>query len=300
MASFHVYAGHDATLAAPVVRKIGFADVIEALRLGYEDFLATPTYLVFLGFIYPFCGLVLASISSYRGALHILFPLASGFALVGPIAAIGLYELSRRREIGLPSTWQYAFAVFRSPSIPSIVAMGLVLAAIFAAWLATAHGIYVWLFAEERPASLDGFLSEIVSTASGRALIVVGCLVGFVFSVLTLCISVVSFPLLLDRDAGLAAAIGTSIEVARKNPLPIAFWGLIVAAALLIGSLPLFVGLALVVPILGHATWHLYRKTVERDPSQEHPVDWSGADWGKSAKASLRPHSFLFPERPPE
>jgi uncharacterized membrane protein len=296
MSSFHVYAGHDATTSAPVVRKIGFGDILDSLRLGLDDFAAAPSHLFFLGVIYPFCGLVLASISSYRGALHFIFPLASGFALIGPIAAIGLYELSRRRELGLPAAWSDAIGVIRSPSIPSIVAMGLVLAGIFLAWLATAHGIYVSLFGAERPATVEGFAREILSTAAGWRLIVIGCLAGLVFCVITISISVVTFPLLLDRDVGLAAAIATSVEVTRRNPSAIALWGFIVAAALFLGSLPFFVGLAVAMPILGHATWRLYRKTVERDPSQEHPVEWR-IDRQKLTAARTRPHSFLFPER---
>jgi uncharacterized membrane protein len=297
MSSFHVYAGHDVAAKAPVVRKIAYSDVFDALRRGLADFSAAPSYLFFLGIIYPLCGLLLASFSSYRGALQLIFPLASGFALIGPFAAIGLYEMSRRRELGLPATWSDALGVIRSPSIPAIVALGLVLAGIFLAWLATAEGLYVALFGAERQAALPDFANEIVSTSAGRTLIVVGCAVGFVFSVITISISVVAFPLLLDRDVGLTAAITTSAEVAWENPLPIALWGFIVAASLLLGSLPFFVGLAVVMPILGHATWHLYRKAVERNPSAEHPVELR-IDRNEITRARVRPHSFLFPEKP--
>lgn len=299
MSSFHVYAGRDAKAVAPVVRKIRFGDIGDALRRGFADFSAAPSHLLFLGFIYPLCGLILASVSSNRGALHFIFPLASGFALIGPFAAIGLYELSRRRELGLPASWRDALGVVRSPSLPSIAALGLLLAAIFFTWLATANGLYLWLFGNEEPDSLEGLAREIFSTTPGWTLIGVGCLIGLGFCVVTLCVSVVAFPLLLDRDVGLAAAIATSTEVVRQNPLAIALWGFIVAAALVVGSLPFFIGLAVVMPVLGHATWHLYRKAVQRDPSREHPVDWQGVDWRKDAQARLRPHSFLFPEAPP-
>jgi len=300
MSSFHVYAGHTEAAAAPVVRKIGFADVTDALRLGFDDFKAMPSHLVFLGFLYPFCGLVLASVSSYRGALQFLFPLASGFALVGPFAAIGLYELSRRREQGQPTDLADALNVVRSPSIPSIAALGVGLMLFFLLWLTVAHELYAVLFGDEVPASLGGFFQEILTTSRGWTLIIAGCLIGFAFSVVAICVTVVSFPLLLDRDAGLAMAVATSTRVVRENPLPIAFWGLIVAGALVLGSLPLFVGLAVVVPVLGHATWRLYRKLVARDPSQEHPVDEIAVDWTKATQARVKPHSFLFPETPEE
>lgn len=295
MANFHVYVGHDAVAVPPVVRKIGARDIGEALAQGADDFWAMPSHLAFLGFIYPLCGLILAYATSQQNALQLVFPLASGFALLGPIAAIGLYEMSRRRELGLDISWKYAFNVLRSPSIPSIAALGLLLLAIFLAWIAAAQLLYMKFFGPLPPASYADFLKELVSTQTGWTLIGVGCLIGFCFAVVTLSISVVSFPLLLDRDVGAAAAVATSVKAVRENPITMALWGLIVAAALLIGSLLLFIGLAIVVPILGHATWRLYRKTIVRDPAQEHPIDWPKERMGKSPQDRVSPHSFLFP-----
>ena len=128
-------------------------------------------------------------------------------------------------------------------------------------------------------------------------LIVIGGLLGFCFATVTLAISVVSFPLLLDRDVGAATAVATSLAVVRENPLAIALWGFIVAAALVVGAIPLFVGLAVIVPVLGHATWRLYRQAIVRDPAQEHPVDLPREGLGKPASERVAPHSFLFPER---
>jgi uncharacterized membrane protein len=294
----HVFAGHDPISLKPIVRRIGLPDLREALRRGLDDFWAMPSYLAFVGAIYAVCGLLLASMTSYRRELHLLFPLAAGFALIGPFAAIGLYEMSRRREAGLPTDWKYAFNVFRSPSLPAIAALGLILVGIFLAWLACAELLWAWLFGVRRPDSLGALLHMIVSSPKGWLLFFVGGLVGLGFATLTLCISAISFPMLLDRDCGLVAAISTSLEVARRNPLEIAAWGLIVAALLILGSLPFFVGLALVVPILGHATWHLYRAAVVRDPAQEHPpTDWPFEEWRKKAlERQSKPHSVLFPE----
>ncbi|WP_158814325.1 DUF2189 domain-containing protein [Methylocapsa sp. S129] len=297
MTNLHVYAGHDAVAAAPVIRKIGPGDLWQALVQGADDFRAMPSHLAFLCLIYPLCGLVLAYATSQQNALQLLFPLASGFALIGPFAAIGLYEMSRRRELGQDTSWKYAFNVLRSPSIPAIAALGLLLVAIFVAWLMAAQGLYTALFGPVAPASYLDFLKEVVSTERGWMLIGFGGFIGFCFAIVALAISVVSFPLLLDRDVGAVAAVAASLAAVRENPVTMALWGLIVAAALFVGALPLFVGLAIVMPILGHATWHLYRKTIVRDPAQEHPTELPPDDTEKAAKARVEPHSFLFPER---
>jgi uncharacterized membrane protein len=297
MTNIHVFAGHDAHAAAPVIRKIGPAGIRQALAQGADDFRAMPSHLAFLCLIYPFCGLVLALMTSQQNMLQLLFPLASGFALIGPFAAIGLYEMSRRRELGLDTSWKYVFNVLRSPSIPAIAALGLLLVAIFVAWLTAAQMLYMALFGSEPPASYVGFVGEVVSTSRGWTLILLGGFVGFCFAVATLSISVVSFPLLIDRDVGAAAAVATSLKAVRENAAAMALWGLIVAGALVIGAIPLFVGLAIVMPILGHATWHLYRAVIVRDPTQEHPVESPPDDLGKSPKERVAPHSFLFPWR---
>ncbi len=249
-------------LALPAVRRIGPADLRDALRAGFNDFRAMPTHVIFLGLLYPVVGLVLARLVFGYDVLPLLFPLAAGFALVGPFAALGLYELSRRREAGLDTRWTDAFAVIHSPSFAAIVALGSLLLVVFLVWIAVADAIYVANFGYAPAASMPDFLDQVLHTPEGWRLIVVGNLVGFLFALLVLVISVVSFPLLLDRPVSPAVAILTSVRAVAKNPLPMALWGLIVAAALVVGSIPLLFGLAVVVPILGHATWHLYRAVV--------------------------------------
>jgi uncharacterized membrane protein len=247
--------------ALPQVRHIGFGDIKEALARGFDDFTAYRTDVIFLCVIYPVIGLILARLAFGYGMLPLLFPLASGFALVGPLAAVGLYEMSRRREHGA-AAWPDAFGVVRSRSFGAIVVLGLLLVAIFFFWLVAAESIYEITLGPEPPASLGAFISDVFTTGAGWAMIVVGIGVGFLFALAVLLISVVSFPLLLDRDVGLGTAVGTSLRAVMLNPLPMASWGLIVAAGLVVGSIPLFLGLIVVMPVLGHATWHLYRRVV--------------------------------------
>ncbi len=297
MASFHVYAGEDLSASAPVVRHIALSDLKSAIARGFDDFWAMPSHLLFLAIVYPLCGALLAALASQQNVAQMLFPLASGFALIGPFAAIGLYEMSRRRELGLPTSWKYALDVIRSPSIPAIATLGLILFAIFFCWLIAAQALYVAFYGAAPPASLTEFLADVLSTSRGWSLIAAGFLVGGCFAGVALAISAVSFPLLLDRDAGLTSAVATSIEVVRTNPLTMAIWGLIVAAALVIASLPAFLGLVIAMPVLGHATWHLYRLAVQRDPTQEHPVAPLSGTLGPTTTERVKPHSFLFPER---
>ena len=197
-----------------------------------------PSHAVFLCLIYPVVGFALARLALGYNVLPLLFPLAAGFALVGPFAALGLYEMSRRREAGLDVSWKHALDVFRSPSIGAIAVLGLMLVAIFLVWIAVAQAIYVANFGYTPAASMPDFLHQVLTTPAGWALIIVGNGVGFLFAVLVLTLSVVSFPLLLDRDVGAATAILTSVRAVLANPFTMAVWGLIVAALLAIGSLP--------------------------------------------------------------
>jgi uncharacterized membrane protein len=269
MANSHVIAGLHAAGAPPAVRKIAFRDIKEALAKGVDDFMAMPSHLAFICLIYPLVGIGLAALTFTTNALPLLFPLASGFALIGPLAAVGLYEVSRRRELGLEPTWQDAFEVLRSPAMPSILALGLVLLMILVCWLFTAQLLYEWIVGPNPPDSYARFIEEILGTSRGWTLIIVGNAVGFVFAAIVLTIGVVSFPMLLDRHVGPSFAVETSARAVQENPIQIGLWGLIVAVALVLGSLPLFVGLAVVMPVLGHATWHLYRRLVEPAPAGE-------------------------------
>lgn len=246
----------------PEVQKIGIRDLRDALARGLSDFGAYRTDVLFIGIIYPLAGLILARVTAGYDMLPLLFPLVSGFALIGPFAAAGLYELSRRRELGEDINWTDAFNVFRSPAIGAILLLGLILTGIFLLWLATAMGIYALTLGPAMPESYTGFLTDVFTTPAGWTLIVVGTGVGFVFALIVLTISVISFPLLLDRHVTLMSAIGASVRAVTANPKTMLVWGMIIAAGLVIGAIPLLLGLIVVVPVLGHATWHLYRKVI--------------------------------------
>jgi uncharacterized membrane protein len=267
MPNLHVLSGAGESPAHPIVRKIRFADLNDAVARGIGDFWAMPTHVIFLAIIYPVVGVFLARMTFGLGVMPLLFPLAAGFALIGPFAAIGLYEMSRQREQGVDVTWKQAFDVLRCPSLDAIAALGMVLMVVFLIWLVVAQSLYQSLFGYGSPESIGLFVSDILTTSAGWTLIIVGNGIGFLFAVFVLTISVVSFPLLLDRDVGAVVAAQTSVRAVVDNPLTMAAWGLFVAVALVIGSLPFFVGLAVVMPVLAHSTWHLYRKVVEPDLS---------------------------------
>lgn len=268
MANFHVYAaGTGSNVEHPAIRRIGVSDVFDALRRGFEDFWDKPSHYVFLCLIYPVVGVFLITWTSGGDALQLIYPLVTGFALLGPFAAIGLYEISRRREKNLDTSWKHAFEVRQSPAMPAIAVLGIMLMVLFVAWLLTAHALYAWLYGDTVPATFTGFVNDVLTTSRGWTLIILGNLIGLVFALIALSTTVIAFPLLLDRDIGAYAAVETSARAIMANPVPMLLWGLIVAAALVVGSMPLLVGLAIVLPVLGHSTWHLYRKLIEPAPA---------------------------------
>jgi uncharacterized membrane protein len=249
----------------PVVRRIEISDLREALIEGFQDFKLYKTHVLFLVAVYPVIGLILARLVIGQGLFQLLFPLASGFALIGPFVALGLYEMSRQREKGAVVSWATAFQVLRSPSSGAIAGLALLLTAVFLAWLFVAQNLYDMTLGPHLPASIVTFAHDVLTTTAGWVLMVGGVGIGFLFALFVFAISVVSFPLLLDRDdIGLDVAIGTSIHAVVTNPRTMAVWGLIVVGSLAVGSALFFVGLAVVIPVLGHATWHLYRKLVTR------------------------------------
>ncbi len=246
----------------PQIRSLTLQDLRIALRKGWADVMAFRSDVVFVCLLYPVIGGVLALLAVQGNSLQLVFPTLSGFALAGPVAAVGLYEMSRRREQGEPTSWLAYLDVIRSPKFGGILILSLFHVVVFLVWIMSANLIFDATMGPETPVSITSFARDVFTTGAGWAMIAIGMAVGFLFSAAVLAISVVSFPLLLDRDVSLPTAVVTSVKVALKNPVPIGVWGLIVAASLALGSLPALLGLVLVLPVLGHSTWHLYRQAV--------------------------------------
>ena len=246
----------------PRVRRIGVADVRAAFSAGVDDFIATPTQLIFLCILYPVVGFVAARAALGTDLLPLLFPLVAGISLLGPVLAVGVYEISRRREKGLPASWLNAFDVLRSPALLSIALVGVLLLAIFTAWIGAAKLVYLLTVGPIAPASPGAFAATLLDTAAGWHMMLLGNLVGLGFAIVVLMLTVVSVPMLLDRNVSPLVAMQTSVRAVLANPGPLALWGLIVAATLLLGCVPVFIGLAVAMPVLGHGTWHLYRRLI--------------------------------------
>ncbi len=250
------------TSAMPEVHTLTYQDLRACLKAGYNDFLETRADAIFVVLIYPIAGLLMFGIGLNKDMVPLLAPLIMGFALVGPVAAVGLYEISRKREQGSDVHWLDAFGVFRSPSFGAILALGFYLVMLLLIWLMVAQSIYAQTLGPEPPASLGAFVSDVFTTSAGWAMIIIGSATGFVFALVALALSVVSFPLLLDKKVGVPVAVVTSVRVLRQNPRVVLTWGAIVAALLVLGAIPMLLGLIVVMPVLGHATWHLYRRAV--------------------------------------
>lgn len=246
------------------VRKIGNAEIRESLAQGWDDFMAKRGDLIFLGLIYPFVAFAAAILFSGGNLLHLFFPVAAGIGLLGPVAASGFYELARRREDGLESGWSHFLDVHKRPAWDSLVAVAGLLLVIFFVWVAVAALLWNSLIGAA-PTSVANLFSLVFGTPGGWALIVIGNLFGLAFAALVLTLSVVSMPMLVDCDVDARTALDTSVRAVMMNKGPMARWGLIVAALLVLGSIPAFVGLAVVLPVLGYATWHLYAHTVVRE-----------------------------------
>jgi uncharacterized membrane protein len=246
------------------IRKISNGDLRWSLRQGLGDFQTMRGDLVFAGLIYTFIGIAAAVMTTNGPLLPFFFPVVAGVGLLGPVAAVGFYELARRREDDLESGWKHFLDVRKRPSVDDMGIVAGLLLAIFALWLIAAGVLYVALFGWSAPSSIPGFLSAVLTTPRGWALILIGLVVGAVFAWVVLAISVASLPMLVDCDVSAAEAVSASWRAAHANKAELFRWGLMVAGLLVLGSIPLFVGLAFVLPWLGYSTWHLYTRLIDR------------------------------------
>jgi len=248
----------------PRVRRITQADLKWALDEGWKDFKAKRGDILVLAVLYPLIGFIAAVMFLNDALFPLFFPVVAGLSVMGPAVASGYYEIARRREQGLDSSWGHFFDPLKGRSRSSLVFLTLMLIGLFAAWLVAAYLIYTVTVGTGEPMTTSNLIQRVFGTPEGWAMIVIGNLVGLVFAVVTLVLTLVSFPMVVDRPVDAPTAIYTSIRAVRANPSVTAAWGFRVAILLVLGALPFFIGLAVVLPVLGYATWHLYTRLVER------------------------------------
>jgi uncharacterized membrane protein len=264
MATQTMSASRSRTKPIPV-RTISDEDLRLSLRQGWEDFLDLRGDLFFAGLIYTLIGVAAVVMTTSRPLIPFFFPVVAGVALMGPVAAVGFYELARRREKGKEVHWFNFIDVRKRPSLDDMGIVAGLLLVIFFAWLLAAGALYALLFGWATPTSVGGFLSDVFLTPRGWALIIGGAIVGAAFGWFVLALSVVSLPMLVDCDLSAADAVSASWRASHANKREMIRWGLIVAGLLVLGSIPAFVGLAFVLPWLGYSTWHLYTRQIDRD-----------------------------------
>lgn len=262
-------AGTAKAARAKVCRDLTIADLRSALAAGWRDYCAHPAFGVFFGGIYVVSGWFLTWMTLARGEVAWLVPAAAGFPLVAPFCAVGLYEVSRRREAGLPMRWPAVLSALRGRGDEQIISMGALLFVAFGFWLMIAHGIFAVFLAE------SGLGSESIAfvwTTPGLMMLLFGGAVGSVIALGFFAITVISLPMLLDRDVDFLTAIITSLGVVNANRSVMLAWAALIAGSLAIAMVPAYMGLLVVLPVLGHATWHLYRRAVMPEPAVEFGV----------------------------
>lgn len=240
---------------------LGAADLRAALAAGWGDFRAQPAFGVFFGAIFVISGLVLAYALIERGDMFWLIPAAAGFPILAPFTAVGLYEVSRRREAGMEMSWLKVLGALKGRGDEQILSMGVILFVAFGFWIIIAHAVFS-VFLVEAGAGSESL--EFLVTSTGLTMLFVGSIIGAMIALVFYAITVISLPMLVDQNVGFLAAIITSLAVFRANLAVLMGWAILIAAALFLAMLPLFLGLIVVLPVLGHATWHLYRRAVER------------------------------------
>jgi len=246
-----------ATLAPFEIRKMSLSDIRDALVAGYDDLKACRTDALLMAVIFPVAGIVIAGVVVVQGLLPFVFPLLSGFALLGPLATLWFAALSRQRERGDDSLVR-VFSAHRK----SIQNLSAIVISMFLAWNAVAGLIYYFTLGSSTEEAGAAFFQRVFTTGAGWEMIIIGCLSGAVFAMATLAVSVISFPLILDRPVTATQAVSASFQAMARNPVFVLGWGAAVAVGLTLGSIPCLLGLVIVLPVFGHATWHVYRRMV--------------------------------------
>ncbi|MEL7256103.1 MAG: DUF2189 domain-containing protein [Pseudomonadota bacterium] len=245
----------------PAIRQITTQDVFAALRAGLSDFQRAPMFGLFFGAVFSVFGVLMAAMLFYGSAGYWVLPLTAGFPLIGPFAAIGLYEVSRRLASDEPLSWGAILSAgftSRSGQLPffAVVAVFFLLV-----WIVIARVVFAVTFGT---ASMTNVMTsiEVYTTFEGLSMLLIGGVVGAALAGLLFSITVIGVPILLDRDIDVVTAMITSFKATVENQGPMMLWGLIVAGATLVAALPLFLGMVLIFPMLGHSAWHLYRAVI--------------------------------------
>jgi uncharacterized membrane protein len=245
----------------PVVQPLTNADIFAALAQGLRDFRAAPLYGLFFGGVYAAGGWALLFLLNWLDVNYYVYPMATGFAMIAPFIAAGLYEVSRRLETARPLTWRGVLTSARTAGGKDLSWMVLVTTFAYIIWVDIAIALYL-MFYGLKPLAFTELVEAIVTTPAGALFFLVGNAVGALLAAIVFSLTVVSFPLLFDRHVDFVTAMITSCKVVLANPRPMALWAAIIAVLLMVSFLSVFVALVAVLPVLGHATWHLYRRAV--------------------------------------
>lgn len=252
----------------PVVKHITFSDITEALAAGLRDFRAELRFSIVFGLLYAIGGMLVLLTASALHMPYFTYPLATGFVLIGPLVAIGLYEISRMRELGERVSWGGIFRAIRQQAGREIGWMCFVVLFFTTMWIYQVRLLLALFLRNETMTSMSEFLTIVTTTPQGLLFLGIGHLVGAVLSIILFSLTVVSFPILLDRNIDFITAMITSVRAVAKNPVPMLIWAAIIVATLIISALPMFLGLIITLPVLGHTTWHLYRRLIAPEAPQ--------------------------------
>ena len=249
------------------INTIGFADVKAALAAGWRDFTRAPVIGLFFGGIYAAGGILIWLLLSVYHEPWWIIPIAVGFPLIGPFVAVGLYETSRRLASGLPLNFGEILTVILAQRKRQVAWMAFTVLFIFWMWLYEVRMLLAIFLGFKSFSSIEAFFNVVTTTPEGIGFLLVGTGVGAFISLVLFCTTVVAIPLLLDRDIDLITAIISSFKAVFQNPAPMISWGIIIVALTFLALLPAFLGLLVVLPVLGHATWHLYTRVVAPEPA---------------------------------
>jgi uncharacterized membrane protein len=248
--------------AMPKVNEISIGDLAEVLRKGLSDFMRAPQFGLFFGGAYAIGGIIIALSLTTWNIPWMIYPVAIGFPLIGPFVAVGLYEVSRRLESGKPLVWREILGAVWLQRQRELAWMAFVMLFVFWVWMYQVRLLVAIILSRMSFSTLDRFIEVVFTTPQGWTFLAIGHVVGAILSLVLFSITVVSIPLLLDREADFVTAMITSVKTVISNPVPMIGWGIFVTLAVIVSSIPVFLGLLVTLPVLGHATWHLYKKAV--------------------------------------